>query len=479
MRPLIAIFASLTLVPPGLGQQASDMAAPAARPAAARLDINTGPLGARIRAASAGDTVRVPAGVYREHLRIDKPLILLGEPGAILDGGGAGDIVEIAAPDVTVRGFIVRNTGIDLDGENAAIRALAPRAAILDNTLEDILFGVDLREAPDSVVSGNRIGGKDLDIARRGDGIRLWRSDRSLIENNIIHDGRDAVLWYSQNITVRGNTAVRCRYGFHLMYSDDVTLEDNEVVGNSVGIYLMYSRGIELRRNRMIRNRGPSGYGLGLKETDRFVVENNLFVGNRAGIYLDGSPFSPRNPGVFTRNTIAYNDIGVTFLPAVRGNQFTLNNFVSNVEQVGVLGRGSLAGNEFWVEETGNFWTDYVGYDQDRDGVGDFVHESYTLFENLVDRHPKLRLLLFSPAQQAIEFVGRAIPAVRPEPKFTDEVPLMRPVPVDAGRPAQRPDRAGLSLAAASMVGCGLAIMLLARPVNAARRRAQRNGGAA
>ncbi|MBM4107795.1 MAG: nitrous oxide reductase family maturation protein NosD [Phycisphaerae bacterium] len=478
MRGHLAILAALAWARVGLGQGPNDMSAPAARASAAQTDVNTGVIGSRIRSASAGDTIRVPAGVYREHLRIDKPLTLIGEPGAVLDGGGRGDIVEVAAPDVTLSGFVIRNTGIDLDHENAGVRVMAPRARIENNTLDDTLFGIDLRDASDSVVRGNRVGGKDLDVARRGDGIRLWRSDRTLVEGNTIHDGRDAVLWYSKGITVRGNTAERCRYGFHLMYSDEVTLEDNEVVENSVGIYLMYSTGIEVRRNRMIRNRGPSGYGLGLKETDRFVVENNLFVGNRAGIYLDGSPFSPRIPGVFARNTIAYNDVGAVFLPAVRGNRFTLNNFVDNIEQVAVLGRGSLAGNEFWVGETGNFWTDYQGYDQNRDGVGDFVHESFTLFENLVDRHPKLRLLLFSPAQQAIEFVGRAIPAVRPEPKFIDEVPLVRPVPVDAGRPAQRPDRAGLSLVALAMGGGGLALVFVARPRGMARRR-RNNGGAA
>jgi nitrous oxidase accessory protein len=478
MRVALAILCGM--IPASAAWAQTGHEPPTAAPLQSSGDrVNTGALGALIRAAEPGSVVRVGPGLYREHIRIDKPLTLIGEPGAIIDGDGSGDIVEIAAADVTLSGFVIRNTGISLDRENAAVRVLAPRARIENNTLEDILFGIDLRDAPDSVIRGNRVGGKALDIARRGDGIRLWRSDRTIIEGNLIHDGRDAVLWYSCGIVVRGNTALRCRYGFHLMYSDDVVLEDNEVTGNSVGIYLMYSRGIEVRRNRMIRNRGPSGYGLGLKETDRFVVENNLLVANRAGVYLDGSPFSPAHPGVFTRNTIALNDVGVVFLPAVRGNQFTLNNFVDNIEQVALLGRGSLEHNAFWVEETGNYWSDYTGYDQNRDGVGDFVHESYTLFENLVDRHPKLRILLYSPAQQAIEFVGRALPAVRPEPKFADEVPLMRPVAVDAGGPANRPDRAGLTLLAAGLLSCGLAVGLLARPVGVTRRRERPIGGAA
>ena len=390
--------------------------------------LNLGPIGRLIAAAAEGATVEIGPGVYRERLRIDKAITLVGRGQPVIDGGGSGDIIEVTAPGVTVRGFTVRNTGIDLDKENAGIRAMAPRVTIEDNTLENILFGIDLREAPDSVVRRNRIGGKRLDIARRGDGLRLWRSNNTLVEDNVIHDGRDAILWYSSGITVRGNRSDNCRYGLHLMFSNNVTIEDNVLTGNSVGIYLMYSTGVELRRNQLVRNRGPSGYGIGLKETDQFSVTDNLVVGNRVGVYIDGSPFTSKKPGEFARNTIAYNDIGFTFLPSTRNNELTDNNFIDNIDQVSVAGRGDLSANRFWKGDRGNFWSDYTGYDQNGDGVGDFVHESQTLFENMMDKEPKLRLFLFSPAQQAIEFVGRAVPAVRPAPKFTDEVPLMRPV---------------------------------------------------
>lgn len=413
--------------------QPGEHEAPVARvargdPESVRHEI--GEIGRRIASASAGDTLIISAGLYREHLRIEKPLTIIAEGHVVIDGGGSGDIVEITAPDVTLRGFVIRNTGIDLDKENAAIRVTAPRAIIEHNTLEDILFGIDLREAPDSRVAFNRIGGKQLDIARRGDGLRLWRSDRSVIEGNTIHDGRDAILWYSKGIVVRDNTGYDCRYGLHLMFSDEVTITGNEFSRNSVGIYLMYSTGVEIVGNRLLRNRGPSGYGIGLKETDQFSVRDNLIVGNRSGVYIDGSPFTDKRPGEFTRNTIAYNDIGFTFLPSARGNELTENNFIDNIDQVAVAGRGSLDANRFWKGERGNFWSDYTGYDQDANGIGDFVHESQTLFENMMDKEPKLRLFLFSPAQQAIEFVGRAVPAVRPEAKFIDEVPLMSPVPV-------------------------------------------------
>lgn len=449
LRPFILSLAC-TLAGAGVAG-ADDHAPPPAPSAPAHGDParNTGRIAAMIAGAPAGSTVVVPPGTYREHLRIEKPIRLVGRdesdanaPRAIIDGGGNGDIVEIAAEGVEVRGFIVRNTGINLDRENCGIRVLSPRAVIADNILEDVLFGIDLKAASDSVVRGNRIGGKSLDVARRGDGLRLWRSDRVSVEGNTIHDGRDTILWYSTGVTVRGNRCVRCRYGLHLMFSDGVTLDGNTLEGNSVGVYFMYSKRLTLTNNRMIRNRGPSGYGLGLKETDQFRVEGNLFVGNRAGVYIDGSPFSTAQPGVFRANTFAENDTGMAFLPNARGNVVAGNNFLDNIEQVSVLGRGDLSKNDFAADGRGNFWSDYTGYDADHDGVGDYTHEPQRLFEDMLDREPKLRLFLFSPAQQAVEFVGRALPAVQPEPKFTDPFPLMNPVAV-AHADARTPGAAG------------------------------------
>lgn len=444
---------------------------PLQREAANASPVNIGAIGRRIAAAASGDTLLVAEGVYHEHIRVDKPLTLIAQGRVVIDGDASGDIIEITAPDVTLRGFIVRNTGIDLDQENCAIRVTAPRATVDGNTLDDILFGIDLRESPDSRIVNNRIGGKMLDIARRGDGLRLWRSDRAVVAGNTIHDGRDAILWYSSDVAVRDNTAFDCRYGLHLMFSDNITITGNTLMRNSVGVYLMYSTGIEISRNRLMQNRGPSGYGIGLKEADQFSIRDNLIVGNRSGAYIDGSPFTNAKPGEFSGNTFAYNDVGVTFLPSARGNQLAGNNFVDNIDQICVAGRGNLEANQFWKGERGNFWSDYTGYDQNADGVGDFVHESSTLFESLLEKQPSLRLFLFSPAQQAIEFVGRAIPAVRPEPKFTDEVPLMRPVPAPQfgeNGPAPTPR---LLTSGSILVGVGLVLVGVGRGGQVTTRR--------
>ncbi len=419
----------------------------------------------RIDAAQPGQTIELPAGVFHGSIIIDKPLTLVGaraEPGTVIDGGSSGDVVRITAPDVTIRNLTIRGTGDSLDRENAGVTVLAPRARILHNTLTDVLFGVYLKEAPDAVIEHNTIGGKQLPVHRRGDGIRLWYSEDCAIRHNTVHHSRDVVMWFSDRVTLQHNTVTDGRYGLHFMYSDGNVITDNLLRDNSVGAFLMYSSNLTLLRNSFIHNRGPSGYGVGLKDMDGLKAEHNRFLGNRVGIYLDNSPSSVGVVHHFRQNLIAYNDIGVAFLPMVRHNQFSDNNFLENVEQVAVLGSGDFHGkNEFTVAGRGNYWSDYGGYDRAGDGIGDVPYTSASLFENLMDRDPKLRLFLFSPAQQAIELASEAFPAFRPRPKVTDSAPLMRPVAI-AAPPIQAPPTHTMWLAGLGLLAAGGATLALA-----------------
>jgi nitrous oxidase accessory protein len=384
-------------------------------------------LQARIDAAEPGATINVGPGVYGP-IKTDKPIHLIGTGSPVIDGGGKSDCVIMVGGDSTIRGFTIRNSGSDLDRESCGLRVMGPRTVIDNNVFTNVLFGIDLKKASDCIIQNNVIGAMSLEEARRGDALRLFRSDRCLIEANTIEDGRDSLLWYSNQCVVRKNVSRRNRYGFHLMYANDVVLEDNDISHNSVGIYLMYGKGFTVRNNRITHNRGPSGYGVGFKEVDKYQISHNILSGNCVAIYLDGSPLR-RKPGdaFITNNAIVCNDIGFSFLPSVRGNTIRGNNLIDNIEQLAVQGRGNVREN---IVE-GNHWSDYVGYDLDRDGVGDQRYESRKLFESLTTREPKLRLMIYSPAHDAIEFIGRAIPAVAPETRFSDPAPLLRPANLD------------------------------------------------
>ncbi len=373
-----------------------------------------------VAAAPPGATISLRPGVYYGPVIIDKPLTLLGE-GAVLDGRGQGTLVRITAPDVTLKGFVLRNSGRSLAHEDSAVLVEAPRATIEDNKLLDVLFGIYLKGAPGSVIRHNTITGLSVPEAERGDAIRLWYSSDVTIEGNETSAARDAIVWYSRGVRLRQNRFEGGRYGIHLMYAQQVLIEGNLVLKNFVGVYAMYSQGITVQKNFFMGHRGPSGYGIGLKDVDDAQIEENVIADNSVGVFVDNSP--SETVVLFRRNVFAYNETAVMLLPSVRGDVFSENSFIENFEQVGVAGGGQLDGN-VW---SGNYWSDYLGYDADGDGLGDLAYKSEKLVEHLLDRHPHLRIFLYSPAIQALEFAARALPLFQPQPKLTDPSPRMTP----------------------------------------------------
>ncbi len=426
-RRLVAFLALgvvvLLLHPAGVGAEATGTV------------VSAQQLPAAIAAAEPGDVIEVDGGAFYGSLTIDRPLTLVGRNWPVLDGQNEGTVLTVSAPDVTVRGFLIRASGDSLDRENSGVVVEAPNAAITGNRFEETLFGIYLRKAHGSLVQGNVIHSKDLAVPRRGDAIRVWYSNDVTIEGNVVERGRDVLLWYSERLLVRGNDISDGRYGLHFMYCDDALIEGNRLLNNSVGAFLMYSRRLTMQHNMIAANRGPSGYGVGLKDMDDAIVRENLFLDNRIGAYLDGSPREVDSIGLFEGNVFAYNDVGVELLPAVRHNQFITNSFVDNEEQVALAGGGRPGDNAWTVEGVGNYWSNYAGYDATGDGIGDIPYVSQRLFEDMMQRQPALRLFLYSPATDALDFAAQAFPVVRPQPKLEDTAPLMAPQIPDGAPP--------------------------------------------
>ncbi len=414
-------------------------------------------LSAALADARDGDAIEVRGGEYAGPLKIEKSVALIGRDWPVIDGNNRGGVVEFAAPGVRMQGFIIRNSGISLDHEDAGISVNAPRAVIENNQILHVLFGIYMRKADSSVVRNNTISGKEeLAVPRRGDLLRAWYSNAIVIESNTLQHGRDMIIWFSKNSIVQHNRVANARYGIHFMYSDDCLAEYNLLTGNSVGVYFMYSRRLTLRHNTIAYNRGPSGFGIGLKDFDDGLIEENLVVDNRVGIYVDNSPREVSSSMSYNGNAIAYNDVGVSLLSFGRRSDLLNNSFVENYEQVSIHGSTESGGNQ-WHN---NYWSDYAGYDRERDGFGDLPYKSEKLFENLMERNPGLRLFIYSPAIQALDFAARAFPMVRPQPKLEDPQPRMA-ARIPAGLPGMRlPTRWPLALAAAGLLIFGVLLTL-------------------
>lgn len=377
-----------------------------------------------IQAAEAGAVIEVHGGTYPA-LVIDKPVMLIGVDHPVIDGAGTGNVVHITAPDVTLQGFTIRNSGSAIHHEDAGILVEAQRATLAENRLENVLFGIKLMNAADSIARNNWIEGQDRDMGIRGDSITVWYSHHVQLIGNTSTRTRDMLVSYADHLLIQGNTIRDSRYGLHFMYSNFAQVRDNTLEHNSVGAFLMYSHDLTLERNIFAYNRGASGYGLALKDMDNVTASDNLFVGNTMGLYLDNSPSQYEGINLFRSNVFTYNDVGIAALPAVERNTFTENILLKNIQQVGIQGREVTSRNTWTANGRGNYWSDYTGYDADGDGIGDLSYKADKLFETLASEYPAVELLSFSPAAQAIEFTAAAFPIFRPVPRVIDEAPLI------------------------------------------------------
>jgi nitrous oxidase accessory protein len=356
---------------------------------------------------------------------IRRPLVLDGGGRVTVDGGGRGTVLRIETDGAEVRGLRLLGSGESHDGVDAGIHVRGDGNRIVDNVIEDSLFGVDLQQASRNRVAGNRIRSKDLELGVRGDGIRLWYSRDNEILDNELADVRDMVVWYSGRNRIAGNRVHGGRYALHFMYSEANLVEDNRYRDNMVGVFLMYSDGVVLRRNHISGAQGATGMGIGFKESSDVELSRNVLLYCAQGIYLDVSPYEPDTTNRIVGNRIAYNGVGVTFHSDWHGNVFRDNDFVGNFTQVAVRGGGSAARNTW----EGNRWDDYEGFDRDADGRGDTPYELRAYADRIWQERPEAAFFRGSPLFEAIDFLDRLAPFSQPTLVLRDAAPRFGPPP--------------------------------------------------
>jgi parallel beta-helix repeat protein len=168
--------------------------------------------------------------------------------------------------------------------------------------------------------------------------------------------------------------------------SSSITISNNIIKGTDNP---MMDAGITIEngtKNTISRN-VISGFGIGIA-LDR--SNNNTFYANNisattstgtggAGIQFMNSYDNEASYNEFTKCSVALNLIGS------KNNKFHHNNFLDNTKQV-----QDDASNKFDDGTSGNFWSEYVGFDLNKDGKGDLP---YVISLSDRDNHPFMKLV--------------------------------------------------------------------------------------
>lgn len=375
---------------------------------------------AAVKAAAAGDTIEVNSGTYTGNFVIDKKVTLKGIDNPTIDGGGKGHTLIIKAPGVILESFHIIRSGSDLAEDDSCIfiEGEAEKSEIRKNLVEDCAFGIWANGTKGVKIINNHVKGRsELISQKRGNGIHLWNVKNGIVEGNHVEGARDGILVsITRKTLIKDNKIHDLRYGIHYMYADFNRVEGNKTYNNKAGLAIMFSKGLEIESNVSYDN---TEFGLLFRDIFNTKVTKNILSGNQKGFFLYNSLFNE-----IWENIIAENEIGSHVWAGSEDNKVYDNSFIRNKTQVKYVG---MKDEKWTYEGRGNYWSDYLGWDIDGNGMGDKPYEANTVMERLIWAYPIIKLLFNSPAVQTLRMAESQFPIIRKK-GIVDDAPLMRPV---------------------------------------------------
>ncbi len=373
-----------------------------------------------IASAQSGDTILVKGGTYYEHnIVVDKSLTIIGEPKAIIDAQEKGFIFEVIVDSVSIIGLTLNNVGLSYTKDFAAIHTRRVSGFLFEkNTFNNPFFAFHIERSKYGTIRQNTINGNAVLEHNSGNGIHLWHSSNIEVVQNQVYQMRDGIYFeFVNNSKVIGNDSRRnLRYGLHFMFSNDDEYRENHFEDNGAGVAVMFSKKILMEKNVFKLNWGTASYGLLLKEIYDADIFGNEFVQNTIGVNADGC-----TRVVLENNNFINNGWAIKFLGACYDNRLAQNNFMHNAFDVAYY--GNINGNSF----DNNYWSEYTGYDLDKDNIGDVPFRPVKLFSYVVNQTPETIVLLRSLFVDLINFSEKITPVFTPD-NLKDNRPLMHPV---------------------------------------------------
>ena len=303
-------------------------------------------------------TVYVYNGTYYENLIVNKTVDLIGEDkdNTVIDGSGNDDVVYITADAVTIHRFTIQNSGSDWN--NAGINVQSNFNLVSGNTISSSYIGIFL-DSSNNILSSNT-------ILSTWYGIYLdTSSNNNIVDNNInVYNSYGIRLSLSNNNCISDNNISNSNDGNGLLIysSHDNEISGNNISNNYVGINLYFSSTNSIFVNTINSNHDE---GLELWYSDSNIVYGNIIKENEdEGIYIYYSSLNK----IFENKIEENAEYGIHIVYYSNNNIIYNNNLIDNNPNA----------HDEWSNRWdntyaygGNYWDDYIGIDEDNDGIGD------------------------------------------------------------------------------------------------------------
>ena len=371
-----------------------------------------------IEIAEDGDKIFIKKGVYAENdIEVNKSITLFGEEGTVIDGTNKGSVLHITANNFVLRNLKIMNVVVSYTKDYAAIKVVRCKNFTIENiVLDEVFFGILIEKSHKGKIFNNKISSIAKDEANSGNGIHIWHSSNMEVVGNEVYGMRDGIYFeFVSESKIHNNLSHNnIRYGLHFMFSNNDTYYNNEFKNNGAGVAVMFSKFITMYQNKFTHNWGSASYGLLLKEIYDTQIYNNTFEENTIGIKGEGCTRINYKNNTFIRNGWAIKIAGACY-----ANIFEQNDFLHN--SLDLAYNTKVNDNRF----ENNYWSEYTGYDLDKDGVGDIPYRPVKLFSYIVNATPEALVLLRSLFVDIINFSEKVSPVFTPD-DLMDKKPIMK-----------------------------------------------------
>lgn len=367
-----------------------------------------------------GDSIILKSGVYIGNFVVDKSVNLIGDGYVLLTSNNFNRVLNIVSKDVKIIGVLFYNSGKNMSLKDAClfVNGFSDSFFSVNNFFIECGFGIWIDGSSYNYISDNIFLGTSNNIlSDRGNSVQLYRNNGTVVTNNFIINGRDGIyISNSKEVSIYNNIFVNNRFAIHYMFSHKCNVVSNSSIDSLVGAAIMYSKYVDLFNNIYYFN---LGHGLFLRDVLFSRIFKNKSLYNTDGLFLGSSYYND-----LINNDIIKNVVGVKVSNGSNENLVFDNNFIINRLQVQFLDNKTVIWN---FVGSGNFWSHYLGWDLNKDNIGDKKFYVTNISDRLIFSYPVLRIMFNSPALVLLQKIENQFPAFRGV-SIIDNYPLMGPV---------------------------------------------------